>query len=89
MFEAGLMEYLRFETGRVPWRMGRGPVSFGVVEQRAAPSLSCQSHEERRSTNSRHAVVLFRCQAFGSIVGAFVEELSVIRTRLELQYCGS
>jgi len=35
MFEAGLMEYLRFETGRVPGRMGRGPVSFGVVEDQS------------------------------------------------------
>ena len=32
MFEAGLMEYLRFETGRGPGRRGRGPVAFGVVK---------------------------------------------------------
>ena len=35
MFEAGLMEYLHFETGRCPGRMGRGRVAFGVVKDQS------------------------------------------------------
>ena len=39
MFEAGLVQYLCFETGGSPGRMGRRAVAFGVVEdQGPAPS---------------------------------------------------
>jgi hypothetical protein len=35
MSEAGLMEYPQFEAGRVPGRMGRRHVAFGVVEDQS------------------------------------------------------
>jgi len=71
MFETGLMEHLQFQSwfeildGCLvdTWR-----ASSRTKVQRPSPSLSCQSHDERLSTNSNHAVVLLCYQTLGSII---------------------
>ena len=90
MFEAGLMEYLQFETGRVPGRMGRRHVAFGVIEDQSPARSAFVVLPETRGKAvdelqpRRRFVALLglwvNCRSLGGIIGHWIQR-DVFQTR--------